>query len=118
MEYLGKKATHYDRDLAGIAQVMEEAREVNMLAILTDRKPGISTLRKLDRGLTPPRSKIETREMEELCRRIDKDTCVAWVKAHKEIRENEEADMPCKEASILRHESEGMVTPNGLKAWA
>ena len=57
---------------------MEEAREVNMLAILTDNKPGILTLRKLDRGHTPPRSEIEARVLEELCRRIDKDTCVAW----------------------------------------
>ena len=97
---------------------MEEAREVNMLAILTDSKPGISTLRKLDRGHTPPRSEIEAGVLEELCTRIDKDTCVAWVKAHKEVRGNEEADMLCKVASILGHESEGVVTPNGLRAWA
>ena len=102
----------------GISQAMEEAREVNMLAILTDRKPGISTLRKLDRRLTPLRSKIETRELEELCKRIDKDTYMAWAKAHKEFRGNKEADTLCKEVSILRHELEGVVTPNGLRGWA
>ena len=66
-EHLGEKATHYSRDLAGIAQAMEKAREVNMLAIHTDSKPGISTLTKLDRGLTPPRSEIEARELTKIC---------------------------------------------------
>ena len=32
------------------------------------------------------------------------DTCVVWVKGHKEIKGNEEAD---RQASILGHESEG-----------
>ena len=61
-----------------------------MLAILTDSKPAISTLRKLDKGTTPPRSEIEARIIKELCRRTDKDTCVAWVKGHKGIEGNEE----------------------------
>ena len=47
--------------------------------------------------------------LEELCRKGDKDTCVAWVKGHKGIRGNEEADKLCREASILGHESEGVL---------
>ena len=117
-EYLSEKATHYDRELAGIAQAMEEVWEVNMLAILIYSKPGISTLRNLDRELTLPRSKIEARELKELCRIFDKDTCMARIKAHKEVKGNKEAGMLCKEASILGHKSEEVVTPNGLRAWA
>ena len=33
------------------------------------------------------------------------------------IKGNEEVDKLCKEASILGHESEGVVTPAGLRAW-
>ena len=60
-EYLGIKAIHYDGELSGIAQALEEAREVNMLTILTDSEPAISNLRKLDQGTAPPRSEIEAR---------------------------------------------------------
>ena len=49
--YLGTRATHYDGELSGIAQALEESREVNLLAILTDSKPAISTTKKLDKGL-------------------------------------------------------------------
>ena len=71
-----------------------------MLAILTDSKPAISTLRKLD----------------------NKDTCVAWVQGHKVIEGNEEvdklaADKLCREASILGHES-GAREWSGLRAWS
>ena len=52
-EYLGIKATHYDGELSGIAQDLEEAREVDMLTILTDSKPAISTLMGLDAGTAP-----------------------------------------------------------------
>ena len=117
-EYLGIKATHYDGELNGITQALEEAREVNMLAILTDSKPAISALRKLDNGADPQRSEIEARILKELCGREDKDTCVAWVKGHKGIKGNEEADKLCREASILGHESGGVVTPAGLRAWS
>ena len=91
----------------------------NMLTILTDSKPAISALRKLDQGIAPPRSDIEARILGEFCNRKDKDTCVAWVKGHKGIKGNEEADTKlCREASILGHESEGVVTPAGLRAWS
>ena len=118
--YLGTRATHYDGELSGIAQALEESREVSMLAILTDSKPAISTIRKLDTGTAPPRSEIEARILRELCRRTEQqdDTGVAWVKGHKGIEGNEEADKLCREASILGHESEGVVTPAGLRAWA
>ena len=45
---------------------------------------------------------------------------MAWVKGDKGIRGNEEAasDKLCREASILGHESEGVVTPAGLRAWS
>ena len=76
-----------------------------MLTILTDSKPAISALRRLEQGTAPPRS---ARILEELCKRAnnDEDTCVAWVKGHKGIQGNEEADRLCREASILGHESE------------
>ena len=118
-EYLGTRATHYDGELSGIAQALEDSREIQMLAILTDSKPAISTIKKLDTGVAPPRSEIEARITKELCRRSgNQDTCVAWVKGHKGIEGNEEADKLCREASILGHESEGIVTPAGLRAWS
>ena len=40
------------------------------------------------------------------------------MKGHKDIKGNEEADKLSKTTSILGHESEGVVTPAGLKAWA
>ena len=40
------------------------------------------------------------------------------MKGHKDIKGNEKADKLSKDTSILGHESEGVVTPAGLKAWA
>lgn len=117
-EYLGIKAIHHDGELSGKAQALEESREVNTLAILTDSKSAISTLRKLDTEVAPPRLEIKARILKELCKRGDKDTSVAWVKAHKGIAGNEEADKLCRETSILGHESEGVVTPAGLSPWS
>ena len=45
-------------------------------------------------------------------------TYLAWVKGHKDIKGNEEADRLSKRASILGHESEGILTPAGLRAWS
>ena len=42
-----------------------------MVAILTDSKPAISTLSKLDTGVAP-RSEIEARILKELCNRTGK----------------------------------------------
>ena len=46
------------------------------------------------------------------------DTYLAWVKRHNDIKRNEETDWLSERASILGYESEGTVTPVGLKAWA
>ena len=118
--YLGTRATHHDGELSGIAQALEESREVNLLAILTDSKLAISTIRKLNSGEAPPRSEIEARISGELCKRSQNnlDTGLAWVKGHKGIEGNEKADQLCREAAILGHESEGVVTPAGLRAWS
>ena len=42
---------------------------------------------------------------------------MVWVKGQKGIKGNEEADKLCRETSILGHESQGVVTPAGLRAW-
>ena len=78
-KYLGTKATQFDGKLNGIAQALEESREVNLLAILTDSKPAISIIRKLDSGTAPPRSEIEARILSKLCGRSHnhKDTGLA-----------------------------------------
>ena len=46
------------------------------------------------------------------------ETYIAWVKGHEDIKGNELADKISKHTSILGHESEGVVTPAGLRAWA
>ena len=83
--YLGTRATHFDRELSGIVQALEESRDVNLLAILTDSKPAISAIGKLDSGTSPPRSEIEAQILTELCRRKrnNLDTSLAWIKGHK-----------------------------------
>ena len=43
---------------------------------------------------------------------------MAWVKGHKNIKGNMKTDKISKETSILGHESKGVVTPAGLRAWA
>ena len=62
-EYLGTKATHFDGELEGIALALEKHTEAdtNLLAILTDSKPAIRTLEKLDSGKEATRSAIEAR---------------------------------------------------------
>ena len=54
----------------------------------------------------------------ELGRRKDSDTRMVWVKGHKGIKGNEKAYKLCREASILGYESEGVVTPAGLRVWS
>ena len=46
------------------------------------------------------------------------ETYIAWVKGHKDINSNEIADKISKQTSILVRESEGVITPAGLRAWA
>ena len=120
--YLGTKATHFDGELEGIALALEKYTEADthLLAIMTDSKPAIRTVEKLDSGIKPPRSAIEARILETLETRENNllETHIAWVKGHKDIKGNEKADKLSKETSILGHESEGVVTPAGLKAWA
>ena len=67
-----------------------------------------------------PRSSIEARIEHALETRQNnlklQETYIAWVKGHKEIKGNEVAENISKQASILGHESEGVVTPAGLRA--
>ena len=62
--------------------------------------------------MTRIQNALEKREHEQL------ETLISWVKGHKDIKGNELADKLSKRSSVLGHESEGVVTPAGLKAWA
>ena len=120
--YLGPKSTHFDGELEGIALALEKHTDADthLLAILTDSKPAIRTLKKLDSGAEAPGSGTEARIQKTLETRENnkQETYLAWVKCHKDIKGNEKADKLSKATSILGHESEGVVTPAGLRAWA
>ena len=58
---MGTKATHFDGELEGIALALENHTENLMLAVLTDSKPAIRALEKLNLGIEGPRSLIEAR---------------------------------------------------------
>ena len=119
-KYLDTRAIHFDGKLNGRVQALEESRGVNLLAILTGTKLAISMISKLDKGTASPWFEIQVRILNELCKRTheQKDTSLAWVKGYKGIEGNEKADILYREASILGHESKGVVTLAGLKAWA
>ena len=104
----------------GIALALEAHTHTRMLAILSDCRPAIRTTENLNSGTHGPRSHIEARIQEALEDRSNQqlETMISWVKGHKDIKGNERADALSKQASILGHESEGTVTPAGLKAWA
>ena len=55
-EFLGTKATHIDGELEGIALALEKHTDkgTNMVALLSDCKPAIRTVEKLDRGEEAP----------------------------------------------------------------
>ena len=68
-----------------------------MLAILTDSKLVISTLRKLDKGLAPPRPEIEARNSaRELATRM-----LAW-RGSKATRESKATEKPIRYAESLK----------------
>src|SRR5258706_8313252 len=121
-KYLGTRATHIDGELEGIALALEahNKNKTGMLAILSDCRPAIRAVEKLDSGMEGPRSHIEARIQSALATRESEqlETHISWVKGHKDIKGNELADKLSKHSSILGHESEGVVTPAGLKAWA
>ena len=47
-QYLGIKATHFDRELVGIALALEEHNDTNMVVLLSDCKPAIWVVEKID----------------------------------------------------------------------
>ena len=99
---------------------MERHKDKNMVALLSDCKPAIRVVEKLDSGVEAPRSAIEARFQHALETRESKlqETYIAWVKGHKDIKGNELTDKISEHASILGHELEGVVIPAGLRAWA
>ena len=53
-QYLGIKATHFEGELAGIALALEDHTVTNMVALLTDCKPTIQVVVKIDSGTAAP----------------------------------------------------------------
>ena len=80
----------------------------------------VQVVEKIDSGTAAPRSSIEAKIQHALETREGRlqETYLTWVKEHKEIKGNEAADKRSKQASILGHESEGIVTSADLKAWS
>ena len=117
--YLGTRSTHIDGELEGISLALE-ALTKRRQAILSDCRPAIRVTEKLDSGTEGPRSSIEARIQRalEIRENRQQETYLTWVKGHKDIKGNEAADKLSKQASILGHESEGVVTPAGLRACA
>ena len=95
-EYLGTKSTHIDGELEGIALALEghTKKGTNTVALLSDCKPAIRTVEKLDREEEAPRSHIEARILHTLETRENnrQETYIAWVKGHKDIKGNMKAD--------------------------
>ena len=88
-----------------------------MVALLSDCKPAILVVEKSDPGKSALGSPIEARIQHALGNRREKDTYLAWVNGHKDIKGNVEADRLSTQASRLKHDSEDVVTPTGLRAW-
>ena len=79
----------------------------------------IRTVEKLNSGTAAPRLSIEARirsSLKALKERLQ--DSYPWVKGHKDIKGNEAVDKLSKRPSILGHESEGVVTLAGLRAWS
>ena len=60
-QYLGIKVTHFDGELAGIALALEGHNDTNTVTLLSDCKPAIRVVEKIDSGTVAPRSSIEAR---------------------------------------------------------
>ena len=76
-QYLGIKATHFDGQLTGIALALEGHKEADMVALLSDCKPAIRVVEKIDSGRLAPRTSIEARIQQALGNRREKDTYLA-----------------------------------------
>ena len=79
-EYLGTRATHHDGELVGITLALQLHRHWNLPFSIHHRNKN---------------TELPGRE----------GTYVVWVKGHKDIKGNEEADRISRETSILCHET-------------
>ena len=119
-EYLGtslRAPTHYGGELSGIAQALEGTREVNTPAILMDSKSAISAIKKLGKGLAPPRSAIEARVHWRNFARGHLRGLGQGSQLERDQGQRRSRQTLQRSQSILGYEAERVVTPASLRAW-
>ncbi|KAF8460839.1 hypothetical protein BDZ91DRAFT_798534 [Kalaharituber pfeilii] len=108
--YLGKQSTVNDGKLISIGEALEH--QEGELLIVTDSKVAITKLQKIARGDPTHEGAAELvrGKWEERVRRSDLDVGVMWVKSHKGVKGNTEADRAAKIGTHLQYQDE--ITPN------